>query len=233
MRRWIYTIKNTHNGKVYVGQSKMPEVRWMRHKQLAEKGKVHPLYCAIRAHNVSSFRFEILETSDDASSDIRERFWIKSLRTCDRRFGYNLEAGGNSRKTLPLSTRQKMSRARLGRISPMLGRKQSAEARLKISIANRGKSRHVQTKSTRLKLSKIFSGPNHRNYGKKLELPTRLRIAASLFQPVEKLDASGAVIAWFPSAKNAAELTGVSRSFISTKCKQGIFWRKAQRGGTN
>jgi len=46
---------------------------------------------------------------EDNLIDDAERFWIEYFRSWDRDFGYNLESGGCSNKTLSFKTKFKIS----------------------------------------------------------------------------------------------------------------------------
>lgn len=57
----IYKIQNLINGKIYIGQSKNIEKRWLRHKTTAFNKNDHsynlPLYRAIRKYGLENFSF--------------------------------------------------------------------------------------------------------------------------------------------------------------------------------
>jgi len=208
-----------------VGQSKHPHYRWRCHQRAAILGKIHPLYCALKYHGVEAFEFLLLEECDESSSDDRERYWIFSLRTRDRQFGYNIEEGGNGGKTLSDETRRKMSISRQGK-QPALGHKHSSETKQRMSLAHRGHRPYVMTDEVRQKISEALVGENHPNYNKKRPIEVGRKVSQALNQPVERLDELGNVIASYESAKEASEHTGVSRSVISAECKLQRQWRK-------
>lgn len=87
----IYTIRNTKNGKVYVGSSMNVRSRWYFHKNDLRKNKHHSLLLQ-RAWNKDgedSFRFSIVEECDCSQLLAVEQSWIDRLNCADKRYGYN------------------------------------------------------------------------------------------------------------------------------------------------
>lgn len=108
--RHVYLIQNKINNKIYVGQSKVPNKRWVRHKYDAlTRQKPHPLYLSIRKYGIENFQFEIIEQWNDNEIDCAEKFWIEYFRSHDRNYGYNLELGGLKNKIISQETRNKFS----------------------------------------------------------------------------------------------------------------------------
>ena len=145
---YIYMIRNTVNGKAYIGQTiKKPEYRINAHLDCTENGSLL-LKRAIEKYGRDAFTFEILHDSVlDILLDDLEIAEIKKHNTLAPN-GYNLDSGGNANKFVSDETRRKMSEAQKGRkpISPetrqkmseaQKGRTHSPEARRKISEANK------------------------------------------------------------------------------------------------
>lgn len=108
--RYIYLIQNKINNKIYVGQSKVPNNRWIRHKYDAVvRKKPHPLYLSIRKYGIEHFSFQIIENWENDEIDEAETFWIHFFRSYDRAYGYNLELGGYRNKIVSEETRAKQS----------------------------------------------------------------------------------------------------------------------------
>ena len=125
----IYRIWNTANGMSYIGQTiQKPENRIHRHfKDIACPRLSH----AIHKHGGNVFQYEIIETNIlHEHLNEREIYWIKHFNSVSPN-GYNLTHGGNAAGTM------------------------SEEARLKISIKNKGR-RH--TEETRRKISENQKG---------------------------------------------------------------------------
>jgi group I intron endonuclease len=128
---WIYLIKNKLNGKCYVGQTikKKAILRWHEHRR-------QPQGClkyAFEKHGFENFEFsticEIPESDGWREAlDAREIFEIKERNTLVPN-GYNIEDGGNKKKTIKQETKQKLSQV-------LKGRKRSAEIRKMVGDAH-------------------------------------------------------------------------------------------------
>lgn len=157
---YIYKITSP-SGKVYIGQTTSPKRRFKCYKNLHCKGQLF-LYNSFVKHGIVNHKFEILESYDnniniDVLND-REVFYIKHYKNegCDL---LNLDEGGrNSRKSE--ETKKKLSEIRIGKykgeLNPMYGKSHTEEAKLKVSIANKGKK---LTKENKEKLIKVISKP--------------------------------------------------------------------------
>jgi group I intron endonuclease len=109
--RYIYLIRNVVNDKSYIGQSKVPQKRWVRHKYDAITRLIDsPLYRSIRKHGVNNFTFSIIDQSEeDDLIDHLEIFWIQKLKSNNLNYGYNLESGGCNNKIVSQETKNKQS----------------------------------------------------------------------------------------------------------------------------
>lgn len=132
MIRFIYVVRNTIDGKVYVGQTKDALKRQRDHWCGVRYGRSGYLYNAMRKHGVENFSFSVVEECAEVHADERERWWIAELKACSREHGYNLESGGHARKALSEETRQKISEA-------LKGQAFSEERRARISKGKTGR----------------------------------------------------------------------------------------------
>lgn len=119
----IYKITNTESNKVYIGQSLDLKRRMAKHIQ-ALRNKNHTnqhLQLSFNEYGEDSFKFEIVEVLAEVTLlDEREMYWIDYYRSYDREFGYNIELGGlKTKREIPQETREKMSKARLGKKLPI------------------------------------------------------------------------------------------------------------------
>lgn len=89
MRKAIYKITNLINGKIYIGQSKNPALRWKQHSEKPSHTSL--IYEAIQKYGQSNFTFEIMEWTEDYKS--REKYWINQFQS-KVPHGYNLIEGG-------------------------------------------------------------------------------------------------------------------------------------------
>jgi len=109
--RGIYQIKNTTNGKVYIGRSANIEKRWDAHRRLLREGQhfnIHLQY-AWNQYGPAAFRFEILENVHNIT-DIakRECAWLEAAITNGAKV-YNLILAINERWVYTEEVRQRIS----------------------------------------------------------------------------------------------------------------------------
>lgn len=128
---YIYKITNTVNGKCYIGQSVNISKRWSAHKNCK---KNHPLYNSIKHYGVDNFTFEVIcEISEQTEADAFEIFMIDQYHSTDRRFGYNIDLGGNGAGKISESTKQKISLSKQGEKSSTFRHDLTPEIRDQIS----------------------------------------------------------------------------------------------------
>lgn len=114
----IYMIRNTKNGKVYIGQSKNIHWRWMSHKSALNHGRnenPHFQY-AWNKYGQDAFEFSIIELCEESLLDSREIYWIEKYNaTVD---GYNIKDGGNRHSGWKMTDdqRARISEALKGRV---------------------------------------------------------------------------------------------------------------------
>lgn len=98
----IYKITNDVNGKIYIGQAVNIASRWGEHiyRPFNENDETYDshLYRAIRKYGIDAFSFSIVEQCKKEKLDEREVFWISFYQSNNKKFGYNLTAGGNGAK---------------------------------------------------------------------------------------------------------------------------------------
>lgn len=93
----IYVIRNTTNGKCYVGQTWQDvETRWKQHLQLA--GKCRAIESALSKYGADAFTFEVIDEAN-TENDLNnlEQHYIAELNTMAPK-GYNLRIGGENSK---------------------------------------------------------------------------------------------------------------------------------------
>lgn len=138
----IYRIRNSINGRVYIGSSVDCEKRVAVHRYLLMRSKhwSRHLQSAWAKYGDAAFVFEVVEIVEDANFILpREQFWI--WRENAHKVGYNtlerpdrLSGFRHSAESLA-----KMSAAHKGAPSPMKGRKWSKAQCAAVSLTRRGK----------------------------------------------------------------------------------------------
>jgi group I intron endonuclease len=188
----IYCIKNTVNGRVYVGSAINVERRWREHGAALSKG-THDNAILQRSwmkHGPDSFLFSVIEYVADKKDLIpREQFWINKMNAIGER-GYNMcpfagnclgkkfsaeskkkmSASAKNRPPISEATRAKLSETQKA-VSPEVrariaalhvGKKHTPESIAKMSAIKTGKA---QTGETRAKIAASVSAlmtPEHR-----------------------------------------------------------------------
>lgn len=123
----VYCIKNTVNGKLYVGQTvQLIRTRWSNHVS-ASRNPETAINFAIAKYGAENFEISILEECQDKESlDKAEIRWIAKLGTLGLN-GYNMTAGGfGGQLDPPEETRRRLH-------SASLGRKRTAETKARLS----------------------------------------------------------------------------------------------------
>jgi group I intron endonuclease len=138
----IYLLRNTENGKRYVGKTRRPlEVRWRGHLASARRGDTRMLISrALTAHGAIAFERQVLEECADDVLETREIHWIRELHSHVSEGGYNLTFGGDG--GLPGYSFSAESREKIRQKA--LGRKLSPEARAKISATHKGRPKSTE-----------------------------------------------------------------------------------------
>lgn len=136
----IYAIRNKLTGMAYIGQtannfgdrrdSNMAKLRHNKHDNIG-------LQEDWNQYGEDNYEFVVLETLDDCSNiDDREKYWISEYKRNNKSF--NHQSGGKGFCGLHLSEEAKRKIGEKNRIHN-LGKKASAQTRLKMSLSHKGK----------------------------------------------------------------------------------------------
>lgn len=148
----VYAIRNTHNGKAYVGSAVCLRRRLWQHKSALRTGK-HPNVKLQRAWNKyggDAFAFEVLEFVGDLTALVPvEQRWLDDLHAVTQ--GYNVapRAGSSLGRRASEATKAKLSSQRKGRRlseearARRKGRVVPPDVGAKISAALKGKTKGV------------------------------------------------------------------------------------------
>lgn len=182
----IYQIRNTVNGKIYIGSTSRMTARWRSHKHDLNRNE-HAnarLQHSWRKHKAEAFDFTVIEGVTDLDDLLlREQFWIDSLSSWSPTIGYNIcRIAGSTRgtKRTPETCEKIATKARM-RPPP------SAETRAKISAAGLGRIRSPESieKSRLTRTGEKLSSAHIESMrisqtGKKLSDATKQKIGDSL-----------------------------------------------------
>ena len=170
----VYLLLCEKSGFCYIGQTVSTlQARWKGHCSYALKLKSQwEISKAIREHGVDSFKLSILcECESKEELNIKERQFIKEHNSVWPN-GYNMTNGGEgpcelTRRKISLSHKGKklseehrcnIGKSLQGRRGAMLGKKHSAETKLKMSNAAMGKPKGFRTELHRQNLGKSLKG---------------------------------------------------------------------------
>jgi group I intron endonuclease len=250
----IYEIRNTVNGKRYIGSAVNVFKRWGEHKHHLRKGDHHSrhLQNAFAKHGEDVFVFSIIEVCDKSLLTQREQYYFDALTP-----EYNIAKCAEAPRrgaTLSEKEKQHLRNINMGKTIPddvrkkiglaSLGRTHSDDVRKKISDANKGRSVSSQT---RVKISEANKGKMAYNKGKVTPNSIRKKISAALTifftnggrngrtKGVDQFSLDGNLIARYDSGTSASASVGVKLSGISSCCSGryksagGYIWRYADK----
>src|SRR5271166_1321773 len=114
----VYNIKNTINGKLYVGITNNLNARWNKHVYDARGNSSCVIHRAIRKYGENNFILDVIQECENKEELLKqEQILIQQLQSHVSQGGYNETWGGEA---------------------PMLGRKHSKETIAKISNSLKG-----------------------------------------------------------------------------------------------
>ncbi len=138
----IYKITSP-TGRIYIGQSKVFELRIKNYKKL--RCKTQPkLFKSFLKHGIERHKFEVLEECVIADLTEKEQFYIRKFDACST---FNLNCKGDYFVTyFSEETISKMRQSHLGQTSYMAGKNHSESTRLKMSHSKMGNTNKKGTK---------------------------------------------------------------------------------------
>lgn len=169
----IYTIRNTINGKFYIGQAKNLYKRWGVHKSEL-RGGYHDnghLQKAWNKYGESAFQFFVLEYCEVGQLTGYEQEYLNIWVGQSNCYNIARDAEVPSRGLIfSEEVRAKLSRAHKGRIPPNKGIPMSDEQKQKLSEALSGEKNpwfgRKHSEKTKEKMRKAAMGKNNPFFGK-------------------------------------------------------------------
>jgi group I intron endonuclease len=169
----IYLVRNTSNGKVYIGQTKTTVAkRWNVHVTSAIKekhGSPH-LYAAIRKYGVSAFTVtELCQGRSKLELDGLEKMYISFHQSRDHAKGYNICKGGEGfTGKHTADTKRRITQAGMGRkltdehratlLASRTGAKASEVTLQRLRESHKGKKTQPMPDSTRMAIRAYLVG---------------------------------------------------------------------------
>lgn len=160
----IYIIRNSVNGKVYVGSASRFSKRFRAHKTSLIRGSHHSplLQRFVNKYGMEALRFELLALCDVASLIEQEQVFIDSRRSHEIEHGFNCcpVAGSSLGVKQSAETRAKVSAAqtperRLKQSIRAKAWRATPEQKAKNAAASKG---HLHTAETKAKISLVQKG---------------------------------------------------------------------------
>lgn len=201
-------------GKVYIGITRNnPLKRW----QNGTGYRTNEYFTrAIKKYEWENFKHELLFTGlSEKEAKEKEIYLIAKYKSNQRKYGYNISSGGESRSGTKLTEDHK-EKIRQGN----LGKKVSEETRKKLSKS----SKRLWSNPNFVEYMRaINTGKNNKMYGRQMTVEQKMKTSKQVMQ----FDKDGNLINEFISIHEANSITNVCRDSIS-KCCKGKF---KQAGG--
>ena len=227
---YVYCHLNKINGKRYIGQTIRKNVndRWRCGIYSYKNSSL--FYNAIKKYGWENFEHIILVKAPIEELDDLERFYINKFHTTNTKYGYNLQGGGKSNKTISDSTREKL---RIAGKRPckestkekirqkQIGRHNSIKTEFKVGHKNLSKK---WTEESKQKLSKFRTGM-------KVSLETLEKMRHVGCKPVLQYDKNMNFISYYYSAHEASRINNINIGNIAKCCNgklktyKGYIWR--------
>lgn len=148
------------NNKVYIGQTWEGIRRRLKRHCAPSATSCVKLHCALNKYGRENFSIQLLTVCYTQSvSDYWELYFIKQYDSIHN--GYNLREGGDAGK-LPVSTRKKMSLARLGKKRSETDRRKISEGRKGMKFAEEHRKNLSIAASNITDEQKISKGKAHK-----------------------------------------------------------------------
>ncbi len=193
-------------GKRYIGITCQPlHLRWRGGKGYQKNPH---FWRAIEKYGWDNFEHHVLlENLNKTDAEISEIALIAEHMTTDKRYGFNIENGGNAQGKISNESRKKMSISSTGKTH-------SEETKRKISEGGKGIKK---SKETVERMREAWTGEKNHRYGK----------TAHNAKTIEQITATGEVIAVFASSYAAEKSTGIPSRSIRYVCAK----EKIEAGG--
>lgn len=219
MKKYCLYKHTSPDGKVYIGITSMnPLTRW----QSGHGYKGNSYFTrAINKYGWENFSHEILfDNLTEEEAKQKEISLIAKHKSNQRKYGFNISSGGESKAGTKISERQKeiIRAANIGKIVSKETREKLREAS-KRTWANPSHAEHMR---------EINLGENNPQFGKTRTDEEKIMRGA---KGVIQISIDGEVIAEFISLHDASEKTGIYRDGISRCCRGllkqsgGFHWR--------
>lgn len=232
------------NNKVYIGITKNDKNRrW----QYGNGYRNQPLiYRAIKKYNWNNIKHEILYNNlSKKNAELKEIELIKKYKSNNKKYGYNIDNGGNccgkhSKETLKkISEAQKGEKNHMfgkkGKLCPIYGRKLSLETKYKLSEYAKKRTGNKNSMYGKNQSEETKQKIREKALGRKISEDTKKKISqnSAIKRKVNQYDLNGSFIKQYESLKQAEKETGIFSQNIGKVCRgqqqyaKGYLWRYA------
>lgn len=237
----IYKLRNTLNGRFYIGSTRRFKERWTQHLKQLENGKHHNQFLLndYRKCGTDVFEIVVLEivVGEKELRLAREQNFLDQLYDNQQKC-YNLSPYAKSPDGVKQKERVILDKANWG----MSGKTHSNDSKAKMSIAKIGKktgSEHHMfgkhhTEEAKQKNALAHIGAKNSMFGRRQSKESNEKRRLTRSRPVEQLTKDGSLVASFIGAKAASQATGIHHSAITNcvngkaKSAGGYLWRRKQ-----
>ena len=221
---WTVYKHTAPNGMIYIGITSQPcYKRWRKGKGYQHN---YHFYSAIKEFGWDNIQHEIVCTN--VSQEEAQRMEIELItkyKSDCREFGYNIECGGLLHDKVSEETRKKLSDINKGKFvgvnHPNYGKRLTEEQRERISRLTKIAMKNLPEESRRKMIE-----TSKRNKGKKGKPQTAVQREKNRIAhlgkgaiKVTKIDRATGEKTIYSSAKEAQDITGISRAHIASVCK--------------
>lgn len=220
----IYLIRNTLNGKAYVGQTiHTVEKRFHEHVSAARQGSMYPLHCAIRKHGAENFVVSVL--SECTTADELDKEEIRLIEELDcRKSGYNLALGGHGVRGKGIWTHSDETKRKISELNR--GRVRTEDVKRRIRESVKKSMTDERREFIRSRTREALSDPEKR---KKISTaqkmtwsdPEKIEESRNLnCKGVSQFTLTGEHVMTYRSVREAVRQTGINHGNICT-CARG------------
>ena len=165
----VYTITNTVNGKIYVGESinVFQKLRVHRSDLKANRHTNNRLQNSFNKYGIKNFKFELLEEHNPEFIKSFENYWANLLNSHNPKFGFNLKScdpynqGKHSKNTKEKIGKKASVRLKDPKDNPFYGKKHTNEVKALISQHNKGWKMSDKHKKIMSQTAKNRCGASH------------------------------------------------------------------------
>lgn len=202
MSNYVVYRHTSPSGKVYIGMTKQSaEKRWQYGLGYRKQVK---FYRAIQKYGWENITHEVVSSGlSFEEAEQRERELIEQYRSCDNRFGYNVERGGNAQKGMSEETREKLRAANL-----------TEESLARVREINRLRWSDPEEHA---RMSERIRGENNPMYGKKIPEKQRQAMIDGLRRSEKIFDHSGEKNSFYGKRHTEEAKAKISETRIGAK----------------